>query len=55
MVFPNIWTKLGFCNALTTKSATTVESLPPEKDITVFSGGYLPAVSLMKSYASDLI
>ena len=46
-------TILGSLNALTVKSAVTVESLPPENDITTFSLGYSDAVSLINLVLSS--
>ena len=53
VVSPNICTKLGFPNAFTTKSATTVESFPPEKEITIFSSSYFSEIFLINSFASS--
>jgi hypothetical protein len=55
VVSPKICTKLGLLRARTVKSAVTVESLPPENDITIFSLGYPLAVTLINSVASSTI
>ena len=54
VVFPKICTKLGLLSALVTTSAVTVESFPPENEITIFSGLYFCAASWIKAKASSL-
>ena len=53
VVLPKICTKLGLLNALTTTSAVTVESFPPEKDNTIFSSSNSDAVLRTNSNASS--
>ena len=52
VVFPKICTILGSLNAFTVKSAVTVESFPPEKEITILVMGYFSASRLINSCAS---
>ena len=54
VVFPKIVTILGLLSAFLTISSVTVESFPPEKEITNFSSSYFDDTSRMKPVASSI-